>query len=208
MKYFRTLVLVFTLLYVSNLNAQFTWTPAKVILKNGESFRGLVKFPKNFNSLITIGSSKFKYRKNKKSKVQKLGSDTVEEVVFGDEDFRTVHFKYVSVSKNRSILMEEIISGKVSLFARTTLTTETIVDYTLEDYETTIYYDKIDYYLIKETETKATKVPAVTTKYMFKSFIKKYFEDCNKLVGYIEDELYSRNELLELVEDYNLLCDE
>lgn len=209
----KKVIVLITILCFWSANAQFEWTPAKVILKGGESFRGLVRFPKHFGNIITIGSSKFKYRKNRKSKVEKLGHETVEEVVFGDEDFTTVHFKYVPVSKNRFILMEEIINGKVSLYARTLLKTKT--EFRWERHEEwlgteddrTIYYDDVDYYLMRPLEDTATKITNELTNSMFRRIMKKYFEDCEKIVGYLEDELYDGNELLQLVEDYNLLCE-
>ena len=42
------------------------WTPAKIILNNGYSFRGLVKFPMHSGGLISIGKTEFKYKKKQK----------------------------------------------------------------------------------------------------------------------------------------------
>ncbi|WP_422106641.1 hypothetical protein [Winogradskyella sp.] len=204
---FKKIAVILTLLCLWSSSAQFEWTPAKVILKTGESFRGLVKFPKHLSGIITIGSSKFKFKKNRKSKVRKLGHDTVYEVIFGDEDFTTVHFKYVPVSKNRFILMEEIIYGRVSLFARTVLTTYTERSPFGSEFDRTIYYDDIDYYFKRDTEDIATHINNVPTNAIFRRVAKKYFADCEKIVGYLEDELYKLKDLIELVEDYNLLCD-
>jgi len=203
----KSVLIIFTILSFWSSNAQFEWTPAKVILKNGESFRGLVKFPKHFGSIITIGSSKFKYKKNRKAKVKKYGSDTVEEIVFGDEDFTTIHFKYVPIRRNRFILMEEIIDGKVSLFARTITTTR--VEYATTDWELdrTVYYDNVDYYLIRASENVATEITDVPTNSMFRRIAISYFIDCEKIVEYLEAKLYEKNDLLVLVKDYNLLCD-
>ncbi|MEO1030810.1 MAG: hypothetical protein AAFX55_05370 [Bacteroidota bacterium] len=204
---FKKITVILTLLCLWSSNAQFEWTPAKVILKTGESFRGLVKFPKHLSGIVTIGSSKFKFKKNRKSKVKKLGHDTVYEVIFGDEDFTTVHFKYVPVRKNRFILMEEIIYGRVSLFARTIHRAETEHSPIDSEFDRTVYNDVTDYYFLRDTENTAIHITDVPTNSMFIRVAKKYFADCEKIVGYLEDELYTLNDLVELVEDYNLLCD-
>ena len=47
----------------------------------------------------------------------------------------------------------------------------------------------------------------VLTNSMFRSAAINYFEDCDKIVEYLEAKLYTLNDLLVLVEDYNLLCD-
>ena len=69
----------------------------KVILKNGTSFRDLVKSPKHSCGLISIGRTNFKYKKSKKSNTENYGSDSAEEVIFGDEEFATAHYKYFPI---------------------------------------------------------------------------------------------------------------
>ena len=202
----KKIIILFTIICFSSVHAQYEWTPAKVILKNGTSFRGLVKFPKHFGGLISIGSTEFKYKKKRKSGTVAYGHDTVEEVIFGDEDFTTVHYKYVPIKKKKFVLMELITSGKVSLYSRTVLRSQTsfLGD---PDFESTTFYDDTDYYLIRNTEEKAKYISGVPNNKMFIYVAKRYFSDCSKIVNYLENELYRLNDIIELVDHYNLLCE-
>jgi len=66
----KKILILFVILCISSAHAQYDeWTPAKVILKNGSSFRGLVKFPKHSGELISIGSTDFKYKKRENKKL-------------------------------------------------------------------------------------------------------------------------------------------
>jgi hypothetical protein len=202
----------FVLIFISfSLNAQYdAWTPAKVVLKNGTSFRGLVKFPKHSGGLISIGTTDFKYRRKRKAKTVKYGHETVEEVIFGDEDFTTVHFKYVPITAKRHVLMEEILEGKVSLFSRTVQNFEdpdAIIDTNPDIDETGYYYDSSQYFVIRANEKKATLIAGPNMANTFLRRAKDYFYDCEKIVGYLEDELYTQNDLFDLIEDYNLFCE-
>lgn len=98
-------LLLIAILCFSTVHAQYDWTPAKVILKNGTSFRGLVKFPKHSGGLISIGTTEFKYKLKKKGKTERYGYETVEEVIFGDEEFATVHYGYVPIQAKKACLI-------------------------------------------------------------------------------------------------------
>ena len=105
----KNILILFAVFFFSSVHAQYEWTPAKVILKNGQSFRGLVKFPKHSGGLISIGSTEFKYKKNKKGTTKKYGSESVDEVIFGDAYFATVHYKYVPIKDLASCLAFEVL---------------------------------------------------------------------------------------------------
>ena len=195
-------------LFFSSVQAQYdNWTPAKVILKNGTSFRGWVKFPKHSGGLISIGTTKFKYRKNRKGKTQQYGSDSVDEIVFGDEEFTTVHYKYVPIKKNKSVLMELVVRGKVNLYTRTVLMEGGTFTNNPNLTSNTIYYDDFQYYLIRNGEQNATLIagPNSFSNFIYKA--KRYFSDCSKIIYYLDNELYELNNIVELVDDYNLLCE-
>ena len=72
----KKVLIILTILCFSKVFAQYEWTPAKVILKDGTSFKGLVKFPMHSGGLISMGSTKFKYKKNRKASTEKYGSET------------------------------------------------------------------------------------------------------------------------------------
>lgn len=208
----KNVIIIFTILCFFSVHAQYTWTPAKVILKNGTSFRGLVKFPKHAGGLISIGNTELKYKKKRKSKTVKYGYKTVEEVIFGDEEFTTVHYKYVPIKTKKQVLMQTIVNGKASLYSRTVLKFEdtsfspSYVD--IPNVNTPgFYYDDTQLYLIRADEEKATLIVDSNNLRSFISKAKKYFSDCSNIVDYLESELYELNDLVELVDDYNLLCE-
>ncbi|WP_026753042.1 hypothetical protein [Sediminibacter sp. Hel_I_10] len=215
----KQVLLLFSILSFSLTYAQYEWTPAVVILKNSTSLRGWVKFPKHSGVLMSIGTTKFKFRKNRKDKTEKYGSDTVDEVVFGDEKFATVHYKYVPIQKEKFVLMELLVQGNASLFARTVLSSTSIFATTANilsvnpnfpdnpnsNFETR-YYDGIEFYVMRNEEEKATLLVDPNS---FEGLIlkaKKYFSDCRKIVDYLDGEVYELNNIEELVEDYNLFC--
>jgi hypothetical protein len=208
----KNILIIITILCFSSVHAQYEWTPAKVILKNGTSFRGLVKFPKHSGGLVSIGSTDFKYKKKRKSKIKKYGYETVEEVIFGDEEFTTVHYKYVPIKAKKHVLLQLVVDGKASLYSRTVLKFEntsfepSYIDnpgINMPGY----YYDDTQLYVIRPDEQKATLIVDPNNLRSFISKSKKYFSDCSKIVDYLESELYELNDIVELVDDYNLLCE-
>lgn len=206
----KKFLLVLAFLCFSSIHAQYVWTPAKVILKNGTSFRGLVKFPKHSGGLLSIGSTKFKYKKNKKAKAIKYGSDTVDEIVFGDENYATVNYKYVPIGKKRLVLMELEIRGKVSLYSRIVSNVTSIPEFNPNIRDEIVYYDDRQFYLKRDNEEEAKLFIGSDFFLDCKSRAKKYFSDCSKIVKYIDHDLYDLDELnglLELVDDYNLFCE-
>jgi hypothetical protein len=210
----KNILILFAVFFFSSVHAQYEWTPAKVILKNGQSFRGLVKFPKHSGGLISIGSTEFKYKKNKIGTTKKYGSESVDEVIFGDAYFATVHYKYVPIKKNKSVLMELAVRGKANLYKRTVLnsysTPHVNQNSPLKNYydpSTTTYYDDTQFFTIRDKEQKAT---LIVNPNSFSNFIlnaKKYFSDCSEIVLYLDNDLYALENIIELVEDYNLLCE-
>ena len=191
----KKILIVFAIFCFSSIHAQYDeWTPAKIILKNGTSFRGLVKLPThsgvNLSSegTMSLGSNKVQYKKNRKSPKKKYGSDTLDEVIFGDEEFTTVHYKFIPIKKNKSVIMELIVRGNVSLYKANS-------------------FENPKFYLIRHNEQVARLFIDSNNSRTFISRAKKYFSDCKNIVYYLESELYSFDNLIELVEDYNLLCE-
>lgn len=203
----KNTLLLIAILCFSTVHAQYDWTPAKVILKNGTSFRGLVKFPKHSGGLISIGSTEFKYKLKKKGKTERYGYETVEEVIFGDEEFATVHYGYVPIQAKKHVLLEKVISGKVSLYARTVSKFQSTFIGAPNMTGSGYYDDDFQYYLKREDEQVAKLIVGPNSFGSFTSKAKEYFSDCEKMVYYLDNELYSQNNLIELVDDYNLLCE-
>lgn len=208
----KRILIILTFFCFSSIQAQYEWTPAKVILKNGTSFRGLVKFPKHSGGLISIGSTKFKYKKSRKSKTEKYGYETLEEVIFGDEKFATVHYTYVPITAKKYVLLQLVTSGKANLYSRTVLKFENNFN---DDFNIEItaikkdgyYYDNEQFFLLRKGEKKATLIGDPNSLLSFIPKAQQYFSDCSKIVDYLGSELYEVNDIIELVDDYNLLCE-
>ncbi len=144
------------------------------------------------------------FKKKKNATTVNYGKDTVDVVIFGDEDHTTVRFEYVP-KKNRSVLMELVVRGKVNLYAITIFNASSTFTGSSSFPSPMTYSDDTLFYLIRE-EQKAT---IIARSNGFKSFItaaKEYFSDCSEIVKYLEGELYEFNNLIELVEDYNFMC--
>lgn len=206
-KVIKRILTILTIFCFSLVHAQYEWTPAEVILKNGTSFTGLVKFPKYSGGLVSIGTTEFKYKINEKSKTEKYGHDTVDEVIFGDEDIAAFRYKYVPITEKKYVLLEQIVKGKVTLYSRTVLTFQNTLVANPNILSSGNYSDNTEFYLMREGEQKATLIDG---PYIFVSFVSKtkiYFSDCSKIVDYLDSGLYTFENVVELVEDYNLLCE-
>lgn len=252
----KDLLSILLILSVFVMHAQYEWTPAKVILKDGRTFRGLVKFPMHSGGMVSIGTTKFKYKKNRKSSTIKYGSEELDKVIFGDEQFATAEFQYVPISNNRYVLMELIVNGKAKLYARvvslehnslngvypnqSSTTTQYHVTIpsplntannnrssTTTQYHVTIptllntadnnqllipqpinYIDQnYQYFVLRNGEDKATCIVNPRKPDNFTYQTKQYFSDCQDILSFIESEIYDPKNLIELIEDYNLICE-
>jgi len=132
---------------------------------------------------MSFGSNKVQYKKKKKSLKKKYGKEVIDEVIFGDERFATEHYKYVPIRKRKFVMMELVVSGKVDL-----------------------YRIKSSYYLLRDNE-EVSKLIVNSFDLFYVSRAKEYFSDCKKIVYYLENEIYQFDNIIDLVEDYNLLCE-
>lgn len=103
--------------------------------------------------------------------------------------------------------MEKVITGKVSLYARNVSTFQSTFIGSANMTGSGYYYDDFQYYLKREDEQVAKLIVGPNSFGSFTSKAKEYFSDCEKMVYYLDNELYSQNNLIELVDDYNLLCE-
>lgn len=146
-------------------------------------------------------------KKNSKSTTEKYGSDTVDKVIFGDEQFATAEYQYVPINTNKSVLMELVISGSVNLYTRTVSQyNNTFIGNQNFPTSTTIDYNS-QYYLKRKEEEVAELLAGQKSLGSFVYKAKKYFSDCSEIVCYLDNGLYHENNLIQLVEDYNLLCE-
>lgn len=219
----RKIILILFILTYSLSYAQYDWTPGKLLLKNGETLKGLFKLPLVSGDLISISNTKLEYKEDRKGKKIKFDETQIDKVFFVTFNPDLGYYEYVPISNNKMGLFKLIRNGKVKLYARMVkVTVRTGVQNSnshFSPFGDTMEKKRekvIEYYMIRANETVATRVfletDGVATAYdrnikNFKKDTKHYFSDCPDVLSYIEDDFYDDFDIAQIVEDYNLLCE-
>jgi len=207
----KTIISIFTILTYSMCYGQYDWREGKVVLKNGQTLKGIVKMTMPSNKLVSLSNSKVYYKKNWKGKVKKFTKDEIEKVFYGSYNSETGFFEYAAITKNKKELLRVIINGKSKLYKRTVKN----VSYSGGVFDSSISPGVSrkkevqfvnQYYIIRNGEINATYIPDESLE-KFKKKTISYFSDCKKIIQYIENNLYEEFEIKELVEDYNIFCE-
>src|SRR5690606_40101541 len=82
----RKIILIISILICSLSYGQYDWTSGKLILKNGESLKGLIKIPQVTHGLLSFPKNKLEYKKDKKGKKKKFDETQVDKVFFATFD--------------------------------------------------------------------------------------------------------------------------
>ena len=98
--------------------------------------------------------------------------------------------KYVPIKKNKSVLMVLIVNGKVNLYSRTVLQSYSTFTGNPNMPSTATYYQSAQFYLIRDNEQKAKLINGSSSLVGFISKTKSYFSDCEKIVSYLDNQLY------------------
>jgi hypothetical protein len=213
----RKIILIISILTCSLSYGQYDWTPGKLILKNGETVKGLIKIPRVTHGLLSIPKNKLEYKKDKKGKKKKFDKTQVDKVFFATFNPNLGYYEYVPVSRKRMAIFKLIRNGKVKLYTRTI---KVGVNTGFQNNGISSGQKKVkkikEYYMIRKSETVATRVflksdgLSITYKgnlRTFKSYTKKYFSDCPDILSYIDNDLYEDFDIAQIVDDYNLLCE-
>lgn len=202
--------------------AQYVWTEAYVILKNGESHYGQAKL----NQRETLNfSEKLIFRKDKESKTIKYRTKEIEEVMFtiykhefaDDAVYRSntdVFFVPVLTYTKRNLkkynLMQEIVSGDVSLYSRNIInnTSSTVFgnNYSLP-INTSIKSDEEQELWLAKTDEVAMKLSSGIIRSILKKKLLRYFDDCPAISEDINsNDLVDTEDIEKLVIKYNMDC--
>ncbi|VAV86207.1 hypothetical protein MNBD_BACTEROID02-243 [hydrothermal vent metagenome] len=205
---YKKFILILSFLTFSISYGQYDWTPGKLVLKNGQTLKGLIKLPSGSNSFISMGKSKLQFKKNKKSSKKKFGETQVNKVFFfGISNSEIGYYEYVAISRKRKALFKLIINGKAKLYTRTVRVTTNIGFQDKDNlYGQSRYAEVKEFYVIRERETVATRLIGSKSLNSFKQHALNYFSDCKDLSSYISDDLYEEYDIRELINDYNILC--
>jgi len=206
----RTILLFISFFIISISYGQTDWTSGKLILKNGESLKGLIKVTNN---------SKIHYKEKKKAKKKKFGPKEVDKVYFGVITNANIgYYEYVYFGLlDGFVLAKLVIFGKAKLYIRTRkvieeksfgtdIHTSTIKKYRIvKDYLVFREGESISTIIINSDQTDGSSFEY--NKKIFNKRVVEYFSDCPDIKLYLENEVYSDFDIYQILEDYNLLCE-
>jgi hypothetical protein len=189
---------------------QYDWTQGQLILKNADTLVGEIRLPMISKNLIAInGEEKISFRKDRKSEKIKYGESQVDKVIFKNSDSEVAYFEYINLFDTKKGLFKIITKGKANLYARNvSMTSGSYMNYGGFSGGMSIYSSSAlnEFYILRENESAAS--PLVTAR-ISRSFNKRaveYFSDCPSLVSKLEADIYGKNDILKVVEEYNKNC--
>jgi hypothetical protein len=223
----RFFFLVLFLLSVEWCQAQYQWTEAYISLNNGDILVGQAKLTQQGEMYNFNLSQKLKFRIDKESKTQKFRAKEVKEVMFtvykhdftdGNISMSSEDLLFVPVTtsmkrkNNLIILMQEIVTGSVSLYRRTNIESSP-VNYINSSNSVTgmpiavgsTYWEESEFWLGKPDEA-AVKIDDGNIFKNLNKQLSAYFADCPYVIEVIESRDVKIEELEDIVFDYNVEC--
>ena len=204
------ITLLFCLLTISFSYGQYNWTKGELVLKNGDTLRGQIKLPMISKDLLAFnGKEKVKYRKDRKSKKVKYDETRVKKVIFRNSDTEIAFFEYLQTTKNKKGLFKVISSGKATLYARSVSVTSSTPMYMggpnggTWNHWNYSYSDLNEFYVLREKEKIASPLITARISSSFKKRAMEYFSDCSKLISKLEEKIYVKDDIKDVVDEYN-----
>lgn len=192
---------------------QYDWTEGQLVLKNGDTLRGQIELPMISKDLITFnGTEKVKFRKDRKSDKVKYDESQVAKVIFKNSDTEVAYFEYVQLSEKTKGLFKVITKGKATLYARSvSVSSGNFMQgpsgpgfnspnagmwvYSFNDFN--------EFYVLRENESIANPLITARISRSFKKRAIEYFADCPALVTKLEEDIYIKDNVREVVQFYN-----
>ena len=204
------ITVLFCLLTISFSYGQYNWTKGELVLKNGDTLRGQIKLPMISKDLLAFnGKEKVKYRKDRKSKKVKYDETRVKKVIFRNSDTEIAFFEYLQTTKNKKGLFKVISSGKATLYARSVSVTSSTPMYMggpnggTWNHWNYSYSDFNEFYVLREKEKIASPLITARISSSFKKRAMEYFSDCSKLISKLEEKIYVKDDIKDVVDEYN-----
>lgn len=223
----RTLLAALVMLYSGCCCAQYEWTEAYISLQNGNALVGQAKLTQQGGMYNFNLSQKLKFRTDKESRVKKFRAREVKEVLFtvykhdftdGNVSMSSEDLFFVPVitairGKNKSVvLMQELVSGTVSLYGRTNVNVTPAIPISssfgenpLPVYNGGTVTEYTQFWLGKENEAAVV----IKEENLFESLEKqllRYFIDCPYITDFIKTQGAEIENLEEIVLEYNVEC--
>lgn len=206
-------VLLFFNMIAMNCYGQYDWTQGQLILKNGDTLVGEIRLPMISKNLVAInGEEKVTFRKHRQSEKTKYNESQVEKVIFKNSDSEVAYFEYVNLSETKKGLFKIITKGKAKLYARNvSMTSGSYMNNGgasgfgggMWNYSSSALNE---FYILRENEAAATPLVTAGISRSFKQRAIEFFSDCPSLVSKLQDNIYGKNDILKVVEEYNKNC--
>ena len=177
--------------------SQYDWTEGEIVLKSGESVKGLVKIPiisKNFVSFN--GKSKVKLKDRATGKKTKFEEHQIKLIKFEYSDSKIAIYEYVAVSKTKKEIFCKLSNGNTILYGR-------IVGVSTSNPGGMSSFGLNEFYIKRSNEHIATPLITARPSTSFRKRAMKYFNDCPPLVKQLKERVLTKKDIIEVVEQYN-----
>jgi hypothetical protein len=223
MNKFGLLFLSFTFL-INFSYAQYDWTKAEVYLTNKKTLIGEAKLP-IMGSGMEFRKETLKFRIDKKDSTVKFETEEVDSIIFTMEYIKEIDNKkieetrlqtyipvFLNKKKSRLGFVQILVEGELRLVAKTIL-----VNYGGNSSNITIGLNGNDTYeedymgghnqvILLKDDKKPEMFYRDTASKLFRKLAMKYFEDCISLKTKIDDKLFKKEDIQEIVRFYNSNC--
>ena len=203
-------ILIIGILLIS-LNSKSQNQESTLYFRNGEIKKGLTKI---------ISSRKVKFRYHKKSAKEIYDYKVLKKIEIlekGDVIPKTYMFKLIKPKNShysQPALMEPIVTGKMNLYMRTTVTNGLMMPIGYGKFggiggTMTMKTEFDNYYVCKDDSDIVIKLATIGRALFHKNFIKsasEYFKDCPILVDKIKNKTFKKRDIKRIVRFYNSNC--
>lgn len=193
MRIFTIAILILTTFF----HAQGQKQQGTLYFSNGTVLEGLVKLK---------GTEKLKFKKNKKDKSTIYFWKDISKVTIFESGNGKFHFFNLNVKdKDKSIVLQQVYEGKIDLFKEVTV----IHNYNImmSDSNLTPSYsgktEQVHFYLKKKDDTEVFQINLDKS---FKNVALNLFADCDKVVNKINEKIYTKKNIQDIVFEYNYKC--
>jgi hypothetical protein len=199
----KKIILTIGILIIS-LNCKSQNQKATLYFRNGDTIQGLAKMS---------AWGKIRFRKNKQSTTENYDGKTVSKFDI-EEDSSYIPNTYIykllqnKDYSSRPVLMKMITEGKINLYKITTTGTSAPMGFGGMGMGMGMSYSYENYYVCRDNSDIVIKLTTLGT-FMGENFIKaasEYFNDCIDLVNKIENKVYRKKDIEEIVKFYNTKC--
>lgn len=189
---------------------QYEWTPGKIILKRGDTIEGFIQIPMSVARLVSFGKSKVEFRKHMEGGIIFYDKSQINKIYFDTYELNPGYYEYVPIKRKKIRLFKLLVNGNARLYKRTVAVEHESNSYNstelpgITKYE---YEEENEYYIIRKDESSLTPLISHYSLKKFNEIAINYFSDCKDLIEYLKNDIYDEMDVIELVKDYNLICD-